>query len=47
MDGGASFPVGKPWLTAEKPGDNHVFKLRDNFCFVHCGSHVSEKATVG
>src|SRR5262245_37865557 len=35
MDGRACFPVREPWLTAEKPGDNHVFKLRDDFCFVH------------
>jgi hypothetical protein len=34
-DGSAGFAVGKPWLTAEEPGDNHVLKLRNDFCFVH------------
>jgi hypothetical protein len=31
IDGRVCFSVRKPWLTAEKPGDNHVFKLRDDF----------------
>ena len=36
IDGRGCFSVRKPCLTAEKSGDNHVFELRDNFCFVHC-----------
>jgi hypothetical protein len=35
MDGRACFPVRKPWLTAEEPGDNHVFEFCNDFCFVH------------
>jgi hypothetical protein len=36
MDRNACFWARKPWLTAEKPGDNHVFELRNDFCFIHC-----------